>query len=62
MKLENLINNELYLSKNNTFENDIKQLLEEKERLKNDDFRQKTQYVIELAGSLYRSYFRANNE
>jgi len=62
MKLDNIINEETYLTKHNQFENAIKALMEQKEKIKKDDFEQKTQIMLELAGSYYRSYFRANME
>ena len=62
LKLENLITNELYLSKNNKIENEIKELLDQKEILKKENFTQKTQYMLELSQSLYQSYFNANFE
>lgn len=61
-KLENTINQELYILKNNSIENEIKELLEEKEILKKDDYKVKTQIMLELAWSLYQSYFNANIE
>lgn len=56
MKLEDLLSNDKYLEKNNKFENEIKELEEEKNSIKNDDFEEKTKMMLELAGSLYRSY------
>jgi hypothetical protein len=53
MRLNEKISEELYLMKNNNFENDIKELEEQKLLIKNDDFEEKTQILIELAGSLY---------
>lgn len=57
-----MIDDEVFLRKNNEIENQIKSFLDEKNRLKKDDFLEKTQIMIELAGSLYQSYFRANFE
>ncbi len=62
MKLEDTIKKDLYLLKNNNIENEIKDLIEQKGLLKKDDFKAKTQLVIELAGSFYTSYFNANKE
>jgi hypothetical protein len=62
LKLENVISNEFYLEKNNKLENQLLQIEEEKKRLKNSDFQRKTQIMLELAGSLYKSYLRANLE
>lgn len=62
LKIDNVIDDEVFLRKNNEIENQIKSFLDEKNRLKKDDFLEKTQIMIELAGSLYQSYFRANFE
>lgn len=62
MQLDGNISNEKYLEKNNQMENEIKVLRDKKESLKDNDFTQKTQIMLELAGSFYRSYFRANEE
>ncbi len=62
LKLENTIKNDLFLLKNNNIENEIKELLEQKEKLKNSNFKVKTQIMLELAWSFYTSYFNANNE
>jgi len=56
MKLEDLLDNEKYLEKNNKFENEIIELEEQKNSLKNDDFEEKTKQMLELSGSFYRSY------
>ena len=53
---------QLYLMKNNKFENNIKQLQEDKTKIKNEDFEEKTQILFELAKSLYISYNRVNNK
>lgn len=57
-----VLSNEAYLVKNNSIENKIKELLEEKERLTKYDFLPKTQEVLELSKSLYKAYFRVNKE
>ena len=62
MRLNEKINEELYLMKNNNLENDIKGLEEQKWLLKEDNFEEKTQIMIELAGSLYRYYNSWNIE
>lgn len=62
MKLDDVISNETYISKNNEIENQIQNLEAQKISLKNDDFEEKTKIMIELAGSFYQSYFRADNE
>ncbi|WP_165811705.1 MULTISPECIES: hypothetical protein [Arcobacteraceae] len=50
------------MRKSNEIENQIKDFLDEKNSLKKDDFEEKTKIEIELAGSLYLGYFRANYE
>lgn len=62
LKLDETISDEVYLIKNNNIENQIKELIEEKDNINNDDFEEKTQIMIELAGKLYQSYFSANKE
>ena len=62
LRLEDNINNEIYLFKNNSIENEIKEFLEQKEHMKKDDFEEKTLMMLELAGSFYRSYFKSNEE
>lgn len=62
LKLDETINEHTYLSKNNQIENEIKDLLEQKEKMKKDDFTKKTQIMLELAGSYYTSYFSLNYE
>jgi len=62
LQLEEKITQDTYLYKNNQIENDIKVLKDEKEELKNDDFEEKTQIMLELAGNYYRSYFKASND
>ena len=62
MKLDWKINDEIFLNKNNKFENNIKQLQEDKTKIKNDDFEEKTQVLFELAKNLYTSYNRVNNK
>jgi len=52
----------MYLSMHNKIENEIKELIEQKKRLKTDDIGDKARILFELAGSLYQSYFRANLE
>lgn len=62
LRLEEAIDNDIYLLKNNQLENDIKEFLERKENVEKDDFESKALIMFELAGSFYRSYFRSNNE
>ena len=62
MKLDELINDEKYLEKNNKFENEIKDLEEEIKFTKNDDFEEKAKQMLELAGGFYTSYFRWDKE
>jgi len=62
MRLNEKINEELYLMKNNKIENDIKLLKDKKDEVKKDNFEEKTQILFELIGSHYRSYNRVNNE
>jgi hypothetical protein len=49
MQLDEKISEKVYLEKNNRIENQIKELQEQKEAIKNDDFEQKTQIMLELA-------------
>lgn len=62
MKLDEIIDEKTYLLKYNLFEGQIKDFLEQEIRLKKDNFTAKTQILLELAQSLYRSYLLANNE
>ena len=62
LKLDEIINEETYLFKYNRIENDIKEFLEQKNHIKKDDFEAKTLIMLELAGSIYRSYSNANKE
>ena len=62
LKLDEKISEEIYLMKNNKIENEIKELLEQKEVLENDDLEEKTQIMLELAGSFYVSYLNTNEE
>lgn len=62
MKLDEVIDEKAYLSKHNQLENQIKDFLDEKSRLKKDNFVAKTQILLELAWSLYRSYSMVNND
>ena len=62
MKLDDKINEEMYISKNNQLEDLITDLKEQKSNIKNDDFEEKTSLLLELAGSFYWSYFNANDE
>jgi len=62
MKLENVISNEVYLTKNNEIENQIQDLEVQKKSIENDDFEEKAKILFELAGSFYQSYIRANEE
>ncbi|MCX6077232.1 MAG: hypothetical protein NTW78_10180 [Campylobacterales bacterium] len=49
MKLDEVIDEKAYLSKHNQLENQIKDFLDEKSRLKKDNFVAKTQILLELA-------------
>jgi len=60
LQLEDKISYEIYLLKNNSLENEIMELEEEKGRLKNTNFHKKTQCMLELSKSLYKAYFTAN--
>lgn len=62
MRLSDKISEELYLMKNNKFENDIKLLKEKTDVVKKDDFDEKIKILFELAGSHYRSYKMVDNE
>jgi hypothetical protein len=62
MRLDEKINEEFFLMKNNKFENDIKHLKDKKVEEKNYHYEEKTQILFELIGSHYRSYNRVNNE
>lgn len=62
MKLDDKINEEMYISKNNQLEDLITDLKEQKSNIKNDDFEEKTSLLLELTGSFYWSYFNANDE
>lgn len=62
MKLDEVIDERTYLFKHNQLENEIKDFLEQKIRLKKDSFLVKTQLLLELVGSLYRAYFRRNED
>jgi len=58
MKLESKISEEMYLMKNNKIESEIKDLQDEKDNIKNHNYEEKTQVLLELAGSFYTSYFK----
>jgi len=62
MQLDGKISEGKYIEKNNSLESEIQELKDKKSALKNDDFEKKTQIMLELAGSLYQSYSRANEE
>lgn len=62
MRLEEKIDDEVYFSKHNLMENEIKEFLERKSELKSSDVALKTQIMLELTGSFYTSYFRASKE
>lgn len=62
LQLEERISQEIYTSKYNQLQNEIVLHQERKDIIKNDDFEKKTQIMFELAGRLYKSYFRVNNE
>jgi hypothetical protein len=58
MRLEDKINEDIYLIKNNKLESEIKELEEEKKNIKNDAYEAKTLILLELAGSYYSSYYQ----
>lgn len=62
MKLDEVIDEKTYLFKHNQLENQIKDFLDQISALKKDDFMAKTQILLELAWSLYRSYSTVGNE
>ena len=62
MKLESKISEEMYLMKNNKIESEIKDLQDEKDNIKNHNYEEKTQVLLELAGSFYTSYFKWDME
>lgn len=62
MKLDWKVSEELYLKKNNQYENDIKELKEKNNSKNNDNFETKTQILFELIKSPYLTYKRANKE
>lgn len=62
MKLGNKITEELYLLKNNKLEEDIFELKSRKNTIWNEDYKQKIEILLELAGSFYRSYLNLNEE
>jgi hypothetical protein len=62
LKLDEVIDEKMYLYKYNQIENSKKDLLEEINNLKNDNSKEKTQIMFELAGSLYKSYNMVNVE
>jgi len=62
MKLDDLIDEKTYLARYNLFENQIKDFLEQKSKLKNENLSVKTQILLELLESLYRSYSKATKE
>lgn len=62
MRLNEKVTEDLYLMKNNKFENDIKLLIEKKDDVKSNDYKEKTQILFELIGDHYRSYNIVNNE
>jgi hypothetical protein len=49
LKLDEVINEEKYLFKYNQIENEIKELSDQINSIKNDDFEEKTQMMLELA-------------
>lgn len=61
MKIDGLIENEVFLRKNNKIEADIFNLKEQKEKLNSNDYKQKTWLVIELSQSLYSAYSRGSD-
>ena len=62
MRLDEKINEEFFLMKNNKFENDIMFLKDKKVEEKNYHYEEKTQILFELIGSHYRTYNKVNNE
>ena len=62
MKLDELINEKQYLVKYNFLENEIKDCLEQKLTLENDNISTKTQILFELLQSLYLNYSTTSKE
>ena len=62
MKLDELINEKQYLVKYNLLENEIKDCLEQKLTLENDNISTKTQILFELLQSLYLNYSTTSKE
>jgi len=62
MKLDELIDEKIYLVKYNLLENEIKDCLEEKLELENNNLSTKTQILFELLQSLYWSYSTSSKE
>lgn len=60
MKLDEVIDETTYLLKHNHLENEIRDFLDQKAKLKNNNFSMKTQLLLELAWSLYKSYSVSN--
>ena len=56
LKLDDVIDENKYILKHNQLESEIKEYLDQKFRLKNENFRRKTQIMLELAENLYTSY------
>lgn len=60
MKLDDVIDEKTYLVKYNQFENCIKDFLDQKARVKNNNLSMKTHLLLELAWNLYQSYSLSN--
>ena len=61
MKIDGLIENDVFLRKNNKIESDIFNLTVQKEKINVNDYKKKTKAGIELAGSLYKAYTRGSD-
>ena len=62
MKLDELIDEKIYLLKHNQLENEIKDYFEQKLNIEKENFSAKTQLMFELMKSLYTSYSNSSKE
>ena len=62
MKLDELIDEKIYIQKHNQIENEIKNCLEQKSDLEKSNFWGKTQIMFELLQTLYWSYSTSSKE
>ena len=62
MKLDELINEKQYILKYNFLENEIKDCLEQKLKLENNNISKKTQILFELLQTLYLNYSTTSKE